>query len=102
MAEVVSQRIGNELTRLYAVMNEVANRAVVTCDDIQYFINCLEHFHRHLLRLSESGFVAVHSVRILQDALRSPRNSGILEDSIPTVGSNTSHTSLHGQCLHSK
>ena len=36
MAEVVSQRIGNELTRLYAVMNEVANRAVVTCDDIQY------------------------------------------------------------------
>ena len=43
MAEVVSQRIGNELTRLYAVMNEVANRAVVTCDDIQYFINCLEH-----------------------------------------------------------
>ena len=57
MAEVVSQRITNELTRLYAAVHEVANRAVVTSDDIQYFINCLEHFHRHLLRLSESGFV---------------------------------------------
>ena len=64
MAEVVSQRITNELTRLYAAVNEVANRAVVTSDDIQYFINCLEHFHRHLLRLSESGFVTAHSVSI--------------------------------------
>ena len=92
------------MTRLYAVMNEVANRAVVTCDDIQYFINCLEHFHRHLLQLSECGFVAVHSVRNLQDALSSagPRNSGIPEDSIPKAGLNTSHTSLHGQCLNSK
>ena len=43
MAKVVSQRITNELTRLYAAVNEVANRAVVTSDDIQYFINCLEH-----------------------------------------------------------
>ena len=70
MAEVISQRITNELTRLYAAVNEVASRAVVTSDDIQYFINCLERFHRHLLRLSESGFVTAHSVRILQDALR--------------------------------
>ena len=83
MAEVVSQRIRNELTRLYAVVNEVANRAVVTSDDIQYFINCLEHFHRHLLRLSESGFVTAHSVRILQDALSSLRDSGMPEDLIP-------------------
>ena len=44
MAEVVSQRrITNKLTRLYAAVNELANRAVVTSDDIQYFINCLEH-----------------------------------------------------------
>ena len=90
MAEVrvVSQRITNELTRLYAVVNEVANRAVVTSDDIPYFINCLEHFHRHLLRLSESGFVTAHSVRILQDALSSLRDSGMPEDLIPVSGSN--------------
>ena len=88
MAEVVSQRITNELTRLYAAVNEVANRAVVTSDDIQYFINCLEHFHCHLLRLSESGFVTAHSVRILQDALSSLRNSGMPEDFIPVSGSN--------------
>ena len=79
MAEVVSQRITNELTRLYAAVNKVANRAVVT-SDIQYFINCLEHFHRHLLQLSESGFVTAHSVRILQDALNSLRDSGMSED----------------------
>ncbi|CAH3191967.1 unnamed protein product [Porites evermanni] len=88
MAEVVSQRITNELTRLYAAVNEVANRAVVTSDDIQYFINCLEHFHRHLLRLSESGFVTAHCVRILQDALSGLRDSGIPEDLIPAPGSN--------------
>lgn len=88
MAEVVSQRITNELTRLYAAVNEVANRAVVTSDDIQYFINCLEHFHRHLLRLSESGFVTAHSVRILQDALSGLRDSGMPEDLIPAPGSN--------------
>ena len=70
MAEVVSQRITNELTRLYAAVNEVANRAVVTSDDIQYFINCLEHFHRHLLRLSESGFVTAHSVSYTRHDLR--------------------------------
>jgi len=56
MAETVSQRIGNELTRLYAVMNEVTNRAVVTCDDIQYCINCLEHFHRHLSSIKRKWF----------------------------------------------
>lgn len=88
MAEVVSQRIMNELTRLYAAVNEGANRAVVTSDDIQYFINCLEHFHRHLLRLSESGFVTAHSVRILQDALSGLRDSGMPEDLIPAPGSN--------------
>ncbi|KAJ7384892.1 hypothetical protein OS493_019573 [Desmophyllum pertusum] len=74
MAEDVSQRIRNELTRLYAAINETANRAVVTSDDIQYFINWLEHFHRHLLRLSESGFVTPYSVRILQDVLNSLRD----------------------------
>ena len=88
MVEVVSQRITNELTRLYAAVNEVANRAVVTSDDIQYFINCLEHFHRHLLRLSESGFVIAHSVRILQDALSGLRDSGMPEDLIPAPGLN--------------
>ena len=89
MAEVVSQRITNELTRLYVAVNEVANRAVVTSDDIQYFINCLEHFHRHL-RLSASGFVTAHnhSVRILQDALSGLRDSGMPEDLIPAPGSN--------------
>ena len=43
MAEVFSQRIENELTQLYTVMNEVGNRAVVTSEDIRYFMNCLEH-----------------------------------------------------------
>lgn len=85
MAEDVSQRIRNELTRLYAAINETANRAVVTSDDIQYFINCLEHFHRHLLRLSESGFVTPYSVRILQDVLNSLRD---MPEDFPTSGPN--------------
>ena len=88
MAKVVSQRITNELTRLYAAVNKVANRAVVTSDGIQYFINCLVHFHRHLLRLSESGFVTAHSVRILKDALSSLQDSGMSEDLILAPGSN--------------
>ena len=81
VSQVVSQRITNKLTRLHAAVNKVANREVVTSDDIQYFINCLEHFHRHL-RLSQRGFVTVHSLRILQDALSSLRDSGMPEDSI--------------------
>lgn len=88
MAEVVSQRITNQLTQLYAAVNEVANRAVVTSDDIQYFINCLEHFLRHLLRLSESSFVTAHSMRILQDALTGLQDSGMPEDLIPAPGLN--------------
>ena len=88
MPEVVSQRITNELTLLYAAVNEVAHRVVVTSGDIQYFINCLEHFHRHLLRLSESGFVTAHSVRTLQDALSGLRDSRMPEDFIPAPGSN--------------
>ncbi|KAJ7380632.1 hypothetical protein OS493_006967 [Desmophyllum pertusum] len=84
MAEDVSQRIRNELTQLYAAINETANRAVVTSDDIQYFINCLEHFHRHL-QLSESRFVTPYSMRILQDVLNSLRD---MPEDFPTSGPN--------------
>ena len=89
MAEDMSRRMRNELTRLYTGINETVNRAAVTSGDIQYFINILEHVHHHLLRFSQSGFVATHCVRILQNVLTRIREDEMAElgfaSSVPGV-----------------
>ena len=90
MAEGISLRIRNELTRLYAAMNETVNRAAVTSDDIQYFINILDHVHRHVLRLSQSGFVTTHCARILQNAL-----TMLQADEMAELGFSTTGPSVH-------